>query len=289
VRDEPEALSFATLIRRTLWTIVVPRRIFRQISDQETVHWVHVLVTVILVGWLDVLVHFYLLFGAWIFQVIPADWVVLTIGWVLMMGNGWLLCVLLLVLLNHVMRGTVKTPGPIYLASFYFLLAFWVISTSVDVLHLLFDIPAPTLQVPWLPWLGGPIVGLWFHWAWFVQFPWFIVAFWLLLRHVLRISGPGRSLVACLLAVVVPLAGRLVIEPLPNLTVYIVSHWVGWQPPQGWSVRGSHGGGWVVLITQALLMAVATPIVRWSLHRLRTASVGGVPASSVPMGGCEAS
>lgn len=258
---ERRTVPFAALIQRALWTVVAPQRVFRRLSDAEDAPVFQMGVIVAVLGFSESMFRSYFFFRGWIFQLFPSDWLLFSLGCTCFGFNAWLLGVVTLRILNRWSAIGARHPAVYWLASFYVFVAFWVVSVAGDLVHLILQWPPHEVHLGWR-WLSGPLVALWTHAALWVELPWLIGVSWVMYRQVLGWRAPARAITAAALAVGLPLAGRFLLEPLPNLLALLLTSW-GWAPTRGWVVVGSHGTGWVLLVAYGFVTCVTAFFLWW--------------------------
>lgn len=233
-------LSFSHVAWAPLRAVWQPRRMFREAVAASPVPWWYppVIIGYCTVG--DVFVHVYCVYGRWVFQLFPQDWVVGTVGYILYNVNAWLLTLAVLAVVHLAVRGPLRHSAPLALVSFYFIGGVAWIVWLVDLLHWVLRVPPLVIRLP--DWLGlsSPVLGLGGRFSHLVAFPWAGVALWIICRDVIGLRRRRQQAAAFLGVVLLPLAGRLAVEQLPNLSARLLWYRLGWPVPLGWVVLLTH-------------------------------------------------
>lgn len=256
---EPDRrLSTLTLVRRTCRAVVAPHRVFRGIETRDTLSWWRAALTLFLVGVADILWHPYLANRTWIPHLFPGEWGLLTVGWGCFFVSEWLLGVLALVILQRFLYGSAWPLGALGVVSYCLVAGVWLIAMVFDSLHLMLRIPLREVHIAGLSGLKTVLFGYWLRISHVFIFPWVSASLWMVLRPEPGARSSSRRLLLGALAVGLPIIGRVVIEPLPNLPWHLLSHVAGAHPSRGW----------VVLITYLFVAALAAAaLYRLSGHR----------------------
>ncbi|GEM_PF-4403042 len=244
-----KSLPLPVFVGRSLLVAIRPRHVIRSITPEQTLCLASVVAVIMAVTFVDVLIHYRMVFGRWIWQHQPA-WLSFTFGWACFNLNQWLLAIVALRVLHRAL-GAAARPAAHAVAAYYLIGGVWTWSIAVDALHPLMGLQPVEVHVPWLAWLYPPIFGNWARLSWVIIFPWASLALWLILTDVLGVQGTWRRLVGAACALTLPVAGRMLVEPLPNIVMHVWTQAMGRRPP----------GGWVVLGTQAVLLVLASLLV----------------------------
>jgi hypothetical protein len=252
-------LSYWSLALFPLVAVFRPGRILKELPRYRAVRWHYAFFLISYMTVVDVLLHIPMVYRRWVFELYPHDWIPGAAGYVLFNLNAWLLGFLLLLMLRRWGRGPAAPAVSLALASYYLFGGLtWVIWIA-DSFHWLFRWPLLEIRLPAAWGLDAPIVYLYGRIAHLLVFPWAGRALWLVCRHVLGWTAPRQQAIAILCAVLLPLAGRLVIEQLPNLSGRLLWGVLGWGLSQGW----------IVLITHAGMTVAVTAALWWMLERPR--------------------